>query len=152
MTTKQTSRSDQLPLILLIEDDPDHAELMRHSLAKSEVHSELRHLSDGQQALDYLLDVEQQAVMPKLILLDLNLPKIDGWQILTHIKQSAYATVPVVILSSSSNPDDISRSTELHANSYIAKPSQLQGYINLAHDLSRYWLDWNTIAPLPARA
>ena len=150
MTTKQATRSEKRPLILLIEDDPDHAELMRHSLAKSEVQSELLHLSDGKQALDYLLDAEPLAVMPKLILLDLNMPKVDGWQILAHIKKSAYAIVPVVILSSSSNPDDISKSTALHANSYVAKPSQLQGYIKLAHELSHYWLGWNKVPPLSA--
>ena len=144
-TTKTRSRQT----VLVVDDHPRNRDICEEILSSE---YEVLLAADGQQALDYLLDVEQQAVMPKLILLDLNLPKIDGWQILTHIKQSAYATVPVVILSSSSNPDDISRSTELHANSYIAKPSQLQGYINLAHDLSRYWLDWNKIAPLPARA
>ena len=102
------------------------------------------HLDDGQAALDYFFASEKPA-LPQLILLDLNLPKVDGWQVLQKIKESAYAVVPVVILSSSSNPEDVAKSTAMHANSYVSKPARLAGYVDLAHDLSAYWLGWNEL-------
>ena len=139
---------DTSPLIVLIEDDPDHAELMQRSMAKSGVTSNLIHLSDGKEAIDYF-GSDQPPPLPKLILLDLNLPKVNGWKVLERLKNSAYAIVPVVILSSSSDPEDITRSTEMHANSYVSKPTRFKGYVELAHDLSAYWLGWNKLAPTP---
>lgn len=143
--------SDKTPLILLIEDDPDHAELMRRSLSKADLEVELLHLSDGNKALDYLVNTSKLSQLPSLILLDLTLPKVDGWQVLVRLKKSACAAVPLVILTSSANPDDITKATQLHANSYIAKPARLQGYIDLAQALCDYWLGWNkfTITPRP---
>ena len=149
MIDSTTNSGSNAPVVVLVEDDPDHAELMRRSLAKAGLNTEMLHLSDGQLALDYLLGDEQPEELPKLILLDLNLPKVDGWQVLAKLKRSSYATVPVVILTSSSNPDDIARSAQLHANSYVSKPARLQGYIELASALSSYWLCWNRLAPVP---
>ena len=148
MVTLEIDTTSTDPIVVLVEDDPDHAELMRRSLAKSGLSTEMLHLTDGQMALDYLLGDEQPEELPKLILLDLNLPKVDGWQVLAKLKRSNYATVPIVILTSSSNPDDIARSAQLHANSYVSKPARLQGYIELARALSSYWLCWNRLAPV----
>ena len=138
---------DLPPLVILIEDDPDHAELMQRSMSKPGLVNRILHLRDGKEALDALFGPNRLTTLPKLILLDLNLPKIDGWQVLKNLKESEYAVVPVVILSSSSNPADITRSSEMHANSYVPKPSRLKGYTDLAHDLSAYWLGWNELGP-----
>ncbi|MBL4621733.1 MAG: response regulator [Immundisolibacteraceae bacterium] len=147
MNKSLTTEPDSLPLVVLIEDDPDHAELMRRSLVKADIDIDLLHLNDGKKALDYFLSINEETALPNLILLDLSLPKLDGWQVLVRLKKSACAAVPVVVLTSSSNPDDIARATQMHANSYIAKPARLQGYIDLAQALCSYWLGWNKLAP-----
>ena len=139
---RKTTKTSQLGRIVLIEDNPDHGELMKRALGRCETSSEVISLVDGQQALDYFFGSEL-IKFPDLILLDLKLPKIDGWQVLQQLKSSAYASVPVIILSSSSDIVDVTRAAQLHANSYVSKPLKLQDYFSLARDLVAYWLGWN---------
>ncbi|RLA10014.1 MAG: response regulator [Gammaproteobacteria bacterium] len=135
------------PLILLIEDNADHAELIRRAIAQCGITTKVTHLADGEIALDYLFGSAPLTVMPKLILLDINLPGVDGWQVLQRLKSARYAQVPVVMLSSSSDPTDILLAAEFHANSFVTKPLQLQDYLSFAHNLITYWLRWNQVTP-----
>lgn len=114
-------------VILLVEDDPGHALLVRKNLQRGGVNNPLIHLSDGQQALDFLFCsgeyAGQQLPHPLMILLDLNMPVIDGYQVLQKIKNDARTkNIPVVVLTTTDNPQEISRCYDLGCNVYITKP------------------------------
>jgi CheY-like chemotaxis protein len=131
--------------ILLIEDNPDHAELIMRLLRGYDNEIQIHHISDGKTALDYLA---RQAPfvdpLPRLILLDLRIPKIDGLDVLKQIKRSeALRPIPVVVLSTSEAEDDIARACRLYANSYLVKPMDLGAFDNLVEMIWRYWLIWN---------
>jgi len=134
-------------IILLVEDDPDDQKLTKRALEGSKLRNELRVVDDGEQALDYLfrrgkLEDPEKSPRPDLILLDLNLPKLDGRAVLKEIKQSPdLRRIPVVILTTSSQEEDILRSYELGVNSYITKPMRMEGFINVVRDLERYWFE-----------
>jgi two-component system, response regulator len=135
--------------ILLVEDNEDHAELITWGLRNQRVANVIHHVTDGQQALDYLFSRKQfqdreKSPRPNLILLDLRLPRIDGLEVLKTIKQSPeLQKIPVVILTSSSAESDIAKSYDFHANSYVVKPLDFKTFGNLMKDLGFYWLCWN---------
>ena len=110
--------------IVLVEDDPGHALLIQKNLRRAGVINPVVHLADGQQALDYLLNSQEpRRPSPMLILLDLNMPVIDGYQVLTKIKADPRTrSIPVVILTTTDNPVEISRCYELGCNVYVTKP------------------------------
>ena len=134
-------------LILLVEDDPDDQELTRRALRGSKLRNELRVVEDGEQALDYLyrrgeFADPKSAPRPDLILLDLNLPKIDGRAVLETIKHERHLRrIPVVILTTSSQEEDILRTYDLGVNSYITKPLHMRGFVKVIRDLERYWFE-----------
>lgn len=136
-------------IVLLIEDDPAHAEIVKRNFEKSRIANSLIHLSDGQTALDYLYrrDVFADPVSsprPGIILLDLRLPKVDGLQVLKTVKgDSALENIPVVILTTSSAESDIVKAYEYHANSYLVKPVDFNKFTELMDTLGYYWLVWN---------
>ena len=136
--------------ILLIEDNEDHAELVMRSLRSHRVANKIIHLSDGQEALDYLnREGKYQDLAtyppPNLILLDLRLPKVDGLEVLKQIKISdKHHEIPVVIITSSSADRDVAQSYEYNANSYVVKPLDFKKFTDLMNDLGFYWLGWNT--------
>jgi CheY-like chemotaxis protein len=137
-------------IILLIEDNPDHAELVKRSLSDHRVANKIIHVQDGQTALDYLFrrnafaDSETNP-LPHLILLDLHLPRIDGLEVLAIIKDSAeLQNIPVVILTTSEAEKDIHRAYAHCANSYLIKPIGFEEFNQMIHDLGFYWLGWNT--------
>ena len=145
----EPATKDEHVTILLVEDNHDHAELVKRSLASHDLDNRIIHVSDGEAALDYLnrrgrfADAEQ-APRPHLVLLDLRLPRIDGLTVLREIRASKhFATLPVVILTTSSAEKDVAKAYETHANSYIIKPLDFQKYLDLMHDLGLYWLNWN---------
>jgi len=118
-------------VILLVEDNPDHAELVLRSLADFQVVNRVVHVEDGEAALEYLHGrgayTERDAFpMPHLMLLDLRLPKVDGLQVLKEVKESAkLRPLPVVILTTSEAERDLAMAYEFHANSYLTKPVDL---------------------------
>ncbi|ABL00327.1 response regulator [Pelobacter propionicus] len=135
-------------VILLVEDDQAHAEIVRRSLEGFRVANRLEHVCDGQAALEYLGGQGQWSRLPHprphLILLDLRLPKVDGLELLGNIKaEPRLASIPVVVLSTSDADKDMLRASENHANSYLVKPLDLDEFVRMIGALGDYWLGWN---------
>ena len=132
--------------ILLIEDNPHEAELAIRSLKKHNLANHLIHIDDGVEALDFIFSTGKYSdngvnQLPKLILLDLKLPKVDGLEILRRIKSDKIRKViPVVILTSSKEERDIVESYKLGVNSYIVKPINFDSFSKAIAELGFYWL------------
>ena len=135
--------------ILLVEDDPAHAEIVRRNFGDSNVANKLHHVADGQLALDYLFRMNgfsdpKSSPRPNLILLDLRLPKVDGLEVLNRIKQDPeLSRIPVVVLTTSSAESDVIKAYDRHANSYLVKPVDFPQFKALMESLGYYWLAWN---------
>jgi CheY-like chemotaxis protein len=135
--------------ILLVEDNPAHAEIVMRTFQDHHITNHIVHVSDGEAALDYLLQRGQFAEArdcprPRVILLDLRLPKISGLQLLHEIKTDVALTrIPVVILTTSEAERDLALAYENHVNSYLVKPVDFAKFSQLIDDLGIYWLDWN---------
>lgn len=126
--------------ILLIEDNPDDAELTIRALKKRNLANRLLHIGDSEEAVNYLFE-QSPANYPKLILLDLKMPKIDGIQILKKLKSDpARRIIPVVMLTSSKEERDIVESYNLGVNAYIVKPVQFDKFMDAVGDLGFFWL------------
>lgn len=132
--------------ILLIEDNMNDAEMTIRALKKNNIANKLIHLKDGAQALDFLFgkgefegrDVSRK---PKMILLDLKMPKVDGLEVLSKIKSNeSTKTIPVVVLTSSKEHPDIERCYQLGVNSYIVKPVEFDSFLKAVSDLGLYWM------------
>jgi CheY-like chemotaxis protein len=138
--------------VLLVEDDPDHAELVKRGLDECHANLELVHLEDGEAALAYLQgrDAADSPERPHLILLDLRLPRIDGLEVLREIKASPdLSDIPCVVLTTSRAEGDMVKAYRLHANSYLVKPGSYEGFVALMAEVERYWLRQNS-RPIPA--
>ena len=135
--------------ILLIEDNPADVRLTVEVLKETKVRNTLTIVGDGIEALDLLRRTGRytQAVRPKLILLDLNLPKKDGRQVLAEIKADPdLKRIPVVILTSSKAEEDIVKSYSLYANCYVTKPVDLEQFVKVVKSIENFWL---TVVKLP---
>lgn len=132
--------------ILLIEDNMNDAELAIRAFRKGNINNNLIHLKDGAQALEFLFGTGEfkgrdLSNKPKVILLDLKMPKMDGLEVLTHIKANDLTkAIPVVVLTSSKEHPDIERAYSLGANSYIVKPVELDEFTKVVTELGCYWL------------
>ncbi len=138
--------------ILLVEDNPGDARLTRETLKETRVLNTLTVIEDGEKALQYLRREApyEKATRPDLILLDLNLPKIGGREVLEQIKNDRdLRVIPVVILTTSHADEDIVKSYHLHANCYISKPVELDGFITVVRSIENFWL---TLVKLPREA
>ena len=135
--------------ILLVEDNPDDEELTRVALRESHIANELTVVHDGAEALDYLFGSgpfagRDLAIMPTVILLDLKLPKIDGLEVLRRLRADQRTRrIPVVILTSSKEQEDVVEGYNLGANSYIRKPVDFAQFLDSAKQLGLYWLVLN---------
>lgn len=135
--------------ILLVEDNPGDIRLTQEALRECKMHNNLNIVSDGEEALNYLFckNGYEDKLKPDLILLDLNLPKINGRQILEEIKKTDnLKRIPVVILTTSEAEEDIVKTYDLHANCYITKPVDLNQFIKVIKSINDFWL---TIVKLP---
>ena len=135
--------------ILLVEDNPGDVRLTMEGLMESKVHNNLHVAKDGVEAMAFLRREGQHAgaVRPDLILLDLNLPRMDGREVLSAIKSDPkLKTIPVVVLTTSRAEQDVLRSYELQANCYITKPVDLGQFITVVKSIEDFWL---TIVTLP---
>jgi CheY-like chemotaxis protein len=151
-------RAGENGVVLLVEDDDAHAVLIRHSFEERRADTIVRHVSDGGEALDYLFHRGRYEAIaanprPDLILIDLRLPKTDGFEVLEQVKQSEELQgIPVVVLSVSASVGDMRRAYRAHANSYLVKPVEEGRFRSMIGDLGFYWLGWNrhSMAPAPA--
>lgn len=137
--------------ILLVEDNPADADLTREGLQEGRLIDRLHHVTDGVQALRFLRreGEYENAPVPDLILLDLNLPKKDGREVLHAIKEDPHLRrIPVVILTSSQAENDIVKSYDLHANCYMCKPVDLTRFLETVRKIEDFWL---TVVRLPPR-
>ena len=135
--------------ILLVEDNPDDVELTRLAFEEAGIANRLVVVHDGVQALDYLFargahaDRDPQD-LPGIVLLDLNLPKLDGREVLQAIRQApATRTLPVIVLTTSVEPDDLDASAALGANSHIRKPVDFEQFVWAVRQVGLYWLVLN---------
>ena len=137
-------------LVMLVEDNIDHAELVLRTLEDHRIANKVRHFLDGQAALDYLYqrgDFSESTELerPQVILLDLRLPRVDGMEVLKTIKEDAeLKSIPVVVLTTSEAEKDVAKAYYNHANSYLVKPVGFEDFRKLMDDLGFYWLGWNT--------
>lgn len=135
--------------ILLVEDDPAHAEMVIRSFESNRIANKITHVADGEQALDYLhhrgaYKEAKNISLPHLVLLDLRLPKVDGLEVLEDIKISDdLMSIPVVILTTSDADMDVAKAYKRHANSYLIKPIDFSTFTKMMDDLGYYWLAWN---------
>ena len=135
-------------VILLIEDDPDDIELTRRAFKKSKISNRLVVAQDGAEALDYLANCETDD-LPVLILLDLKLPKITGLEVLRSLRAADRTRlIPIVVLTSSTEEQDIVESYSLGANSYIRKPVDFLQFVASVQQLGLYWLLLNEPPPV----
>jgi two-component system response regulator len=132
--------------ILLVEDNIDDAEMTIHALSKSNLANKLIHATDGEEALDFLFGKGKYTgrdvnLKPRIILLDLKMPKINGIEVLEKVKSNnATKKIPVVILTSSKEDPDVSRCYDLGANGYIVKPVEFDGFTKAISELGMYWM------------
>jgi len=147
------NRSDAAPIeILLIEDNPGDVRLTQEALKEGKLRNNLSSVDDGAKAMEYLYrrGPYAQAPRPDLILLDLNLPKKDGREVLAEIKgDPSLRSIPVVVLTTSQAEEDVIRAYDLHVNCYITKPIDLMQFLCVIKTMEEFWL---TIVKLPRRA
>ena len=137
-------------LILLVEDNDDHAELVMRQMSDHRIANKVTRLIDGQEALEYLFrkgkfSDPETSPRPHVIFLDLRLPKVDGLEVLKTLKESdELRNIPVVVLTTSDGESDIAKAYLNHTNSYVVKPVDYKKFCNLMNDLGFYWMSWNT--------
>ncbi len=143
--------------ILLVEDKPDDVVLTRRAFGKTAIPTDIVVASDGAEALDYVLATGAHAARrasatPDLVLLDLQLPKVDGFEVLRRIRADPRTRrLPIVILTSSTEEGDVARSYDLGANSYVRKPVDFAEFVEAARQLAFYWLTINEPPPTTDR-
>jgi two-component system response regulator len=132
--------------ILLVEDNPRDAELIIRAFKKRNLANNLIHVEDGSEALDFLFNrgkykERKESASPKIVLLDLKLPKVNGLEVLRQIKLNEHTrTIPVVVVTSSAEDPDIKLAYELGANSYVVKPVNFEAFTEVMSNLGLYWL------------
>jgi two-component system response regulator len=139
-----TSDTDNQYTILLVEDNDDDYDLALRAFRKSGLTIQVDRASDGSKALDYLTAASQADTLPRLILLDLNLPSISGHEVLRHVRSVPTTRyLPVVVLTTSREDEDLARCYDLGANSYIRKPVDFVEFTTAVQTVAQYWLRLN---------
>lgn len=136
--------------ILLVEDNPGDERLTREALKEGKVYSNLHWAKDGVEAMQFLRREGKHVNVPRpdIILLDLNLPKKDGREVLQEIKgDETLKRIPVVVLTTSKAEEDVLRTYNLHANCYVSKPVDLEKFIVVVRSIDRFWLTVVTLPP-----
>ena len=136
--------------ILLVEDSPEDVDLTREALKEGKVYSNLHWVKDGVEAMEFLhrRGKYRDAPRPDIILLDLNLPKMDGREVLQEIKgDDALKRIPVVVLTTSKAEEDVLKTYDLHANCFVTKPVDLEKFIVVVRSIDAFWLTVVTLPP-----
>jgi CheY-like chemotaxis protein len=136
--------------ILLVEDNPGDVRLTKEALKEGKVYSNLHTVKDGVEAMEYLRKQGKYAAVPRpdIILLDLNLPRKDGREVLEEIKSdSSLKRIPVVVLTTSKAEEDVLRTYNLHANCYVTKPVDLEKFMVVVKTIDSFWLTVVTLPP-----
>lgn len=147
----QPSEGEREVQVLLVEDDPGDVLMTREAFQDHKLRNELHVVNDGEQALQFLRQEGEFAGRPRpdLVLLDLNLPRMDGREVLQAIKSDPeLSSIPVVVLTTSEAEDDVLRSYSLHANAYVTKPVDFERFINVVRQIDDFFV---TIVRLPRR-
>jgi len=137
--------------ILLVEDNPDHAELTIKALKQNNVSNEIYIVNDGQEALDFMYHHgkyadEKNFPRPGLILLDIKLPKVDGIEVLKQLKDDPqFKSIPVIMLTTSDRDEEIAKSYAGGANSYVVKPMDFEEFMKKVRELKLYWTITNSL-------
>jgi two-component system, response regulator len=144
-----TAALEQLE-ILLVEDSPEDAEMTTRALRKRNLAGRLHWVKDGEEALEYLFCTGKYAGRdparpPKLVLLDIKMPKVDGIEVLRQVKSSELRAVPVVVMTSSNEERDVAESYRLGVNSYIVKPVAFDAFLETVSNLGLYWVVANRV-------
>jgi CheY-like chemotaxis protein len=129
--------------VLLVEDDPGDVLLIREAFDDNKVHNNLNVVSDGEQALQFLRRQGEHAdaLRPDLVLLDLNLPRKDGREVLAEVKQDPeLRTIPIVVLTTSEAEEDVLKSYQLHANAYVTKPVDFERFVSIVRQIDDFFL------------
>jgi CheY-like chemotaxis protein len=136
--------SDHANQILLVEDSPSDAALTRKALARGRIRSELHHVKDGLQCMQFLRKEGAYAGVPRpdLILLDLNMPRMDGREALREIKSDVrLARIPVVVLTTSGEESDVFAAYDAHTNAYVVKPVDLNRFFDAVSQIEHFWFE-----------
>jgi len=139
--------------ILLVEDNPDHIELTLRALKGNRVVNGIYVVKDGQQALDYMYrrgeySDKSKAPRPGLILLDVKLPKMDGFEVLRQLKKDPdLKSIPIIMLTTSSREEEVAKGYTEGANSYVTKPVNFSEFVQKIKDIQLYWAITNTLPP-----
>ncbi|WP_339104212.1 response regulator [Haloterrigena salinisoli] len=139
--------------ILLVEDNPGDVRLIEEAFKEIDIEVALQIAMDGVEALEVLAQEEQTgtSAYPELILLDLNLPKKDGYDVLRHIRNDPdLSHLPILVLTSSEDEGDISKSYDLAANAYLTKPTDPAEFISLVQSIERFWIQAVELPPVPS--
>jgi CheY-like chemotaxis protein len=129
--------------VLLVEDDPGDVLLIREAFDFNKVHNNLNVVSDGEQALDYLRGAGDYTdrIRPDLVLLDLNLPRKDGREVLAEVKSDPdLRTIPIVVLTTSEAEEDVLKSYQLHANAYVTKPVDFERFVSIVRQIDDFFV------------
>ncbi len=141
--------------ILLVEDNPDDVLITRRALVRSHVANDLHVARDGQEAMDFIFRAGEfgpKTPRPDLVLLDVNLPKANGMEVLSHIRaRTETSFMPVIMLTSSDRDEDVLNSYKLGSNTYIQKPVEFQKFLHALDVLGEYWIVIATLPPASSR-
>lgn len=140
--------------VLLVEDDPADAELLRRAFTRSQIEVRLNHVTSGDEALSYLRNegAHTAAVQPDIILLDLHLGPKSGHEVLAFVKKDpALKRIPVIVLTSTDDMDEIQKTYQLFANSFVTKPRAFEDYLRLVKALSHFWSGTAQLPPKKSR-
>ncbi len=134
--------------LLIVEDNPGDVRLLRECFGESRLQYEIHVVEDGEQAIDFIFrkGAHKKAPRPDLVLLDLNLPKLDGHTVLDRVKKDPkLKRIPIVVLTSSQNERDILKSHDLHANCYLVKPMLFDQYQSMVKSIEEFWFNMSEL-------
>jgi CheY-like chemotaxis protein len=138
-------------IVLIAEDNQDDFFLVQRAFRRADIPVELKWVKDGSEAKAYLSDIGRMQPAPALILADLKMPRMDGFELLTWVRSNpSLRRIPFVVLTSSSQNPDINRAYDMGANSYLVKPSRFEELMSLSQGLKDYWLTLNQNPDLPS--